>query len=67
MKDLSLFNKVRKKMLENLFLAPIWACEMLDIVPCCNPVQYQGNLIMQTWENDKNLGPPIFFHEFYLY
>ena len=27
---------------------------MLDIVPKCNSVQYQGKLMMQTWENVKN-------------
>ena len=26
---------------------------MLDIVPSYNPVQYHGQLIMQTWENGK--------------
>ena len=26
---------------------------MLDIVPNWNPVQYQGKLIMQTWENGE--------------
>ena len=50
---------------------------MLDIVPSCNPVQYQGKLMMQTWENGKNpnFGPhfplpppsPNFFREFYIY
>ena len=32
---------------------------MLDIVSSCNPVQYQGKVIMQTWENgkDPNLEP----------
>ena len=47
---------------------------MLDIVPICNPVQYQGKLMTQTWENGKKklisspiLGPQIFFREFYLY
>ena len=46
---------------------------MLDIVPSCNPVQYQGKLMMQTWENGKNLnlGPILdskkIFCEFYLY
>ena len=42
---------------------PIWATKiflrfqlyyMLDIVPSCNLVQYQGKLIMQPWENGKN-------------
>ena len=39
---------------------------MLDIVPSCNLVQYQGKLIMQPWENGKNpnfrsnLAPEIF-------
>ena len=28
---------------------------MLDIVPSCNPVQYQGKLILQSWENGENL------------
>ena len=27
---------------------------MLDIVPSCNLVQYQGKLMMQPWENGKN-------------
>ena len=27
---------------------------MLGIVPHCNFVQYQGKLMMQLWENDKN-------------
>ena len=27
---------------------------MLDIVPGCNTVQYQGKLMMQTWENGEN-------------
>ena len=26
---------------------------MLDIITSCNPVQYQGNLLMQIWENEK--------------
>ena len=32
---------------------------MLDIVPSCNPMQYQGKLMIQTWENGENviLGP----------
>ena len=32
---------------------------MLDIAPSCNPVQYQGKLMMQTWENGEkpNFGP----------
>ena len=40
---------------------------MLDIVPSCNLVQYQGKLTMQPCENNKNpnfrpnLGPPNFF------
>ena len=40
---------------------------MLDIVPSCNLAQYQGHIMMQPWENDKNpnfrhsLGPPKFF------
>ena len=31
---------------------------LLD-VPSCNPLQYQGKIIMQTWDNDKkpNFGP----------
>ena len=39
---------------------------MLDIVSSCNLVQYQGKLMIQLWENDKNpsfapnLGPPKF-------
>ena len=28
---------------------------MLDIVSNCNPVQYQGKLMMQTWENGEKL------------
>ena len=37
--------------------------EMLDIVPSCNLVQYQGKLMMQTLENGEkpNFGPPKFF------
>ena len=27
---------------------------MLDIIPSWNPVQYEGKLMMQTWENDEN-------------
>ena len=27
---------------------------MLDIVPSCNLVQYQGNKVMEPWENGKN-------------
>ena len=41
---------------------------MLDIVPNCNLVQYQGNIMMQPWENGKNsnfgpnlVPPKIFF------
>ena len=40
---------------------------MLDIVSSCNPVQYQGKLIMQTWENGEkpnvrpNFGPGKIF------
>ena len=40
---------------------------MLDIVPSCNLVQYQGNIMMPPWENGKNpnfrpnLGSPKFF------
>ena len=43
---------------------------MLDIVLSCNPVQYQGQLMMQTWKNDRNLisglilDSPIFFVSF---
>ena len=46
---------------------------MLDIVPSYNPAQYQGKLMMQTWENGKNtnfkpnVALPIFFREFSLY
>ena len=42
---------------------------MLDIVLSCNPVQYQGKVMMKTWENGKNsnFGIQIFFHESYLY
>ena len=34
---------------------------MLDFVPSYNPVQYQGKLMMQTWENEENpnLGPNL--------
>ena len=40
---------------------------MLGVVPSCNLVQYQANIMMQPWENGKNpnfgpsLGPPKFF------
>ena len=27
---------------------------MLDIVQGCNPMQYQGKLMMQTWGNGEN-------------
>ena len=49
---------------------------MLDIVPSYNLVQCQGNLMNQTWKNDKktfwldfdpihpNLGPQILFAGF---
>ena len=47
---------------------------MLDIVPSCNPVQYQGKLLMQTLENVKKklisdpiLESHILFCDFYLY
>ena len=32
---------------------------MLDIIPSCNLVQYQGKIMMQPWENGKypNFGP----------
>ena len=46
---------------------------MLDIVPVYTPMQYQGKLMMQTWENNEkrnfgsNFGPNIFFPEFYLH
>ena len=42
---------------------------MLEIVQNCNPVQYQGKLMMKTGENGENpnLGRPIFFREFHLY
>ena len=45
---------------------------MLDIVPSCNHVQYQGKLMMQTCKIAKNLisspilGPQNFFRGFYL-
>ena len=52
---------------------------MLDIAPCCNPVQYQGKLTNRIWEIGKkpifepnfnllsqNLGPQIFFGGIYL-
>ena len=38
---------------------------MLDIVLSWNPVQYQGKLMMQTFDKKTNLGSPKFF-EFYL-
>ena len=36
---------------------------MLDIVPSCNPVQYQGKLMIQSWQYGKkpNIGPPELF------
>ena len=36
---------------------------MLDIAPSCNPVQYQGQLMMQPWKNGQNLtlDPPKIF------
>ena len=39
---------------------------MLDIVQSCNPVKYQGKLMMQTWENGKKLisGPILGLHFF---
>ena len=46
---------------------------MLVVVPSCNPVQYQGEPGMQTWENSKKLisdpvfGPKSFFRKFYIY
>ena len=46
---------------------------MLDIVPSCNPVQYQEKLMIQTWENveksnfGSNFGPKNVLREFYLY
>ena len=52
----------------------------LDIVPSYHCMQFQGKSMNQTWENRKkpsfgidfgpfgqNLGPKIFFYEFYLY
>ena len=45
---------------------------MLDIIPSCNLVQYQGKLITQSWENGKNhnfranLGPLKFFSHVYV-
>ena len=71
-------------MLENLISAPIWACQaliglqfffrlqlyyMLEISPSCNPVQYQGKIMIQTWQNEQksNFAPPNFFCDFYLY
>ena len=41
---------------------------MLDIIPSSNLVQYQGNIVMQPWENSKNPNldpvwvPWSFFH-----
>ena len=34
---------------------------MLEIIPSCNLVQYEGKLMMQPWENDKNsnFGPNL--------
>ena len=70
-----------KWMLNNIVIkkiisVPIWATklffevsallDMLDTIPSCNLVQYQGKLMLQPWENFKNpnfgpsLGPPIF-------
>ena len=70
-----------KWMLNNIIIkkiisVPIWATklffevsallDMLDTIPSCNLVQYQGKLMLQPWENFKNpnfgpsLGPPIF-------
>ena len=46
---------------------------LIDIVPSFNAVQYQGKLMIQTWENDEKpnftpkFGPKNFFCEFYLY
>ena len=36
---------------------------MLDTVPSFNPVEHQGKLMKQTWENDEkpNFAPYIFF------
>ena len=53
-----------------VFAIFFWSFQLyykLDIVPSCNPVQYQGKLMMQTWENGENsnfelnFGPLNFF------
>ena len=38
-----------------------------DIVPSCKFVQYQGKLMIQLWENDKNpdLGPILGVQKFF--
>ena len=72
-------------MLENLISVLIWALlaliwptrfllevsALLDIVSSCDPMQYQGNLMMQTGGNGKKkqilgpvLGPKNFFWSF---
>ena len=68
--------------IEKIILGPISAMKyflevsaLLDVIhlPSCNLVQYQGNIMMQFWENGKsnNFGPnlrgPKFFYGFYLY
>ena len=68
--------------IEKIILGPISATKyflevsaLLDVkhLPSCNLVQYQGNIMMQFWENGKspnlgpNLGVPKFFYGFYPY
>ena len=63
-----------------IFFHEFYLYYMLDIVASYHCMQLQGKLMSQTWENGKkpsfrtnfdpfgpNLGPKIFFHEFYLY
>ena len=39
--------------LEKLIFSRFGLYKMLEIVPSCNLVQYQGKLMMQLWENSK--------------